>query len=610
MQGVELDLSPYQGLVPVEMFGRIEFPAIGQEPYFITLGPHSFYWFSLEAARKPVTAVPAPEDLPALVAAGDWQDLFPEEPQRPVVAALSNFLARQRWFSGKAQGIRSLSIRERATLRPASGASAALALVDVQYNDGGTACYLIPITAAFGEKAQSVAARWPQAVIARLTGGEEGPDGIIYDGIVDEDVSAAILGLISGNRRASGRSGDVIGLRTRHLRQFTGPDPASLRPSVVHTEQSNSAISYGDRLFFKVFRRIENGINPDLEIARFLTGQDFPNTPRLAGALEYVTERPEPDTLGLLFEFIPNEGDAWSYTLDNLKHFFERALASQEIKGPGRLTARSILELAAAAPSQPALEMVGPYLESARLLGHRTAELHLRLASATEPAMAPERFTSYNQRSLYQSLRNSTSHSFRLLEAHVRDHGDAAPVEAQRVLALEDQLLRRFGGLLEGQLQGLRIRCHGDFHLGQVLFKGDDFVIIDFEGEPGRAMSERRLRRTPLRDVAGMIRSFNYAVHDVLIEQAASGLRDRGGSNLEVWGRFWTASVSASYLRGYLDLAAPAGLVPSSPEQLELLLSVCLLEKAVYEIGYELSSRPDWLRIPLRGVIELLEADL
>jgi maltose alpha-D-glucosyltransferase/alpha-amylase len=427
---------------------------------------------------------------------------------------------------------------------------------------------------------------------------------------VNEEVAAALLGLIAANRRLRGERGDIGGSRTRLFRQLAGTsDVSGLKASAVRTEQTNSGISFGDRLFFKLFRRIEAGTNPDLEISRFLTEKEYPNAPRLAGALEYFQGRLEPQTLGVVYEFVPNEGDAWGFARDTLKDFFERALASQVKATDIRITASALLDLAEQPASPQALEMVGPYLEAARLLGQRTAELHEALATATAPTMAPETFTSYNQRSLYQSLRNLTSNTMRLLAQQLREDGENLPPEATKVLALEERILASFARLLERPLESLRIRCHGDFHLGQVLFKGNDFVIIDFEGEPARPVTERRLRRTPLRDVAGMLRSFNYAVHDVLIEEEATGLQDRGGSRLEVWARFWSASVCAAYLRGYLQVAMPAGLVPSDRKQLEMLLSICLLEKAVYEIGYELNHRPQWVTIPLRGVLELVEAE-
>jgi maltose alpha-D-glucosyltransferase/alpha-amylase len=610
VQGVELDLSAFKGLVPVEMFGRIDFPTVGEHPYFITLGPHSFYWFSLEPARQRVPEVRVSPDTAPTLAATDWQDLLEEYPDRPVATVLSDFLGRQRWFGGKAQGIRSLNVCERLPLRTGASAEAVLSLIEVQYSDGGSDMYQLPIAAAFGEQAGHVLDNWPEAVICRIKGGEPTRDGVLYDGIVNEEVAAALLGLIAANRRLRGERGDIGGSRTRLFRQLAGTsDVSGLKASAVRTEQTNSGISFGDRLFFKLFRRIEAGTNPDLEISRFLTEKEYPNAPRLAGALEYFQGRLEPQTLGVVYEFVPNEGDAWGFARDTLKDFFERALASQVKATDIRITASALLDLAEQPASPQALEMVGPYLEAARLLGQRTAELHEALATATAPTMAPETFTSYNQRSLYQSLRNLTSNTMRLLAQQLREDGENLPPEATKVLALEERILASFARLLERPLESLRIRCHGDFHLGQVLFKGNDFVIIDFEGEPARPVTERRLRRTPLRDVAGMLRSFNYAVHDVLIEEEATGLQDRGGSRLEVWARFWSASVCAAYLRGYLQVAMPAGLVPSDRKQLEMLLSICLLEKAVYEIGYELNHRPQWVTIPLRGVLELVEAE-
>ena len=610
VQGVELDLSAFHGLVPVEMFGRIDFPQVGEQPYFVTLGPHSFYWFSLEPAKQP--AIPArviPEALPMLVAT-DWEDQLREQPERAVSAALAGFVARQRWFGGKAEVIRSVSVCEKVPLRGPDASLGLLSLIEIQYSDGGSGMYQLPIAAAFGEQAATVRQHWPDAIIARLKGDDPRGDGILYDATTNEDISSALLSLIAGNRRLHGERGDVAGNRTRHFRQIAGsPDASGLRPTFLRAEQSNSAIVYGDKFFFKLFRRIEAGVNPDFEISRFLTEEGFPNSPRLAGVLEYVRGRLEPQTLAVLYEFVPNEGDAWNYTRDALRDFFQNALASQAKAEQFPITAASLLDVAQRPASPQALAMVGPYLESARLLGQRTGELHVTLASAQDPALASEVFTSYNQRSLYQSLRNLTSQTMRLLMRQMRENGENLPPEAGKVLALEDTILRSFAKLIEAPIKGLRIRCHGDFHLGQVLFRGDDFVIIDFEGEPSRPVSERRLRGTPLRDVAGMLRSFNYAVHDILLEEEATGLRDRGGSELDTWARFWNASVSSAYLRGYLAVARPAGLVPETRDELELLLNVCLLEKAVYEIQYELNNRPQWVAIPLKGVIELLEAE-
>jgi maltose alpha-D-glucosyltransferase/alpha-amylase len=257
----------------------------------------------------------------------------------------------------------------------------------------------------------------------------------------------------------------------------------------------------------------------------------------------------------------------------------------------------------------PALvgETIGAFAESARLLGQRTAELHAALASGPEGSdFVQEAYTPFYQRSLYQSMRNLATNSFALLAQRVRSDANASP-EAAAVLKLEEQVLARFRTIVNRQLSSTRIRSHGDYHLGQVLYTGNDFVITDFEGEPARSLNERRLRRSPLRDVAGMLRSFSYAVHTALRERNERGLPEASQQRALDWGRFWQVRVSSIFLGTYLEEAQKAGLLLASREEIELLLGVFMLEKAVYELGYELNNRPDWLNVPLQGILELLQ---
>jgi maltose alpha-D-glucosyltransferase/alpha-amylase len=257
----------------------------------------------------------------------------------------------------------------------------------------------------------------------------------------------------------------------------------------------------------------------------------------------------------------------------------------------------------------PALvsEMFGGYVESARLLGIRTAELHLALASdARDPAFAPEPFQPLYQRSLFQSMRG---HARQALAA-LRDRHAALPPEmraaARELGAREQDVLDGFRGILGRRLAARRIRCHGDYHLGQVLCTGSDFAIIDFEGEPGRSLSERRLKRSPLRDVAGMLRSFDYAAHALLVGGGQRGvIRDEDVDRLRPWARFWRAWVMSAFLRAYLHRLGDSGLVPQDRRDLSSLLNALLLERNVYELEYELNHRPEWAMIPLQGVLEL-----
>jgi maltose alpha-D-glucosyltransferase/alpha-amylase len=263
-------------------------------------------------------------------------------------------------------------------------------------------------------------------------------------------------------------------------------------------------------------------------------------------------------------------------------------------------------------PEEPpvlAQETIGPYLVSARLLGTRTAELHAALASAPDdPEFAPEPFSLIYQNSLYHAMRSFTTQTLQLLRERLRELPEGLRENAQLVLDSENNIIERFQLIRHRKISASRIRCHGDYHLGQVLYTGKDFVIIDFEGEPARSLSERRIKRSPLRDVAGMIRSFHYAAHSALLHQASLGLKPEDLPALEQWAQFWYVWVSSSFLMSYLNSVQQAQLLPDNPEQRTTLLDTYLLEKAIYETGYELNNRPDWVKVPLEGILQLMKA--
>jgi maltose alpha-D-glucosyltransferase/alpha-amylase len=253
--------------------------------------------------------------------------------------------------------------------------------------------------------------------------------------------------------------------------------------------------------------------------------------------------------------------------------------------------------------------MMGTYLELARLLGERTGELHLALKSNRENRdFAPESFTPFYQRGLFQSMRNLAVQNIQLLRRRLPSLAEDARPLAERVVKEQPAILEQFKRMAEHPIRGLRIRCHGDYHLGQVLYTGKDFVMLDFEGEPARALGERRIKRSPLRDVAGMIRSFDYATYSALFQELERGnLEQEQLPAAEPWTRFWYGWSSASFLKAYLRTVASSDLLPQDPEQLKILLNTHLLEKAIYEIAYELNNRPKWIKIPLQGVLTLLE---
>ncbi len=618
VQYVELDMSAFQGMVPVELFGSTPFPPIGELPYFMTLGPHSFYWFSLEpqqaALGQPGPAEPKTR-VSTLVISAPWDQLLQEKGRATLEGILPAYLQVRRWFRGKARRIKTTSILDALPV-PCNGSSAYLVPIQVDYAEGDMEIYLLPIAFATGEQADQLRQEQPGTIVASLRFRDSDQGGILYDALADPVFREALLQSIATRRRFKGLQGSLQALPGRAFRQLRGATEEGLQSTLVKAEQSNSSVIYGDRFILKLLRKLEAGTNPELEIGRFLTERGFHHTPPTAGAIQYQRSRGEQMTIAILQGFVPNQGDAWQYTLDNLSRYFESALASQYVAEEAErlsstpLSVKRLLDMAEEEPPTVAVDTIGGYLDSARLIGRRTAEMHLALASdPRSPDFSPEPFTTLYQRSLYQSVRVLTRQAFQSLAKNIEAIPPEVHEEAQRVLDLEGEVIKRFRSLLEQKVEASRIRTHGDYHLGQLLYTRSDFVIIDFEGEPGRPLSERRIKRSPIRDVAGMLRSFQYAPQAALLGQIEGlVIREEDRPFLRMWARFWYRWVGATFLKAYLEAARGASFVPRAREGLELLLDVFLLEKAIYELGYELNSRPAWTAIPLRGILQLMEA--
>ncbi|HEY8131767.1 MAG TPA: maltose alpha-D-glucosyltransferase, partial [Thermoanaerobaculia bacterium] len=591
VQCFELDLSQFRGMVPVELSGGTRFPEISERPYFLNLSPFAFYWFALEKQRVEVPS--GGEEVP-LIPAKTWGELLSQRNRDLLTTAVLRYVRTRRWFAAKARDVASVSISESIHISREAGS---LILLDIEYTEGEPERYLLSV--AMMQARRSDEPERTTTLIARLKDG-----CLLYETVADERFGNALLDLIERRRRVKGHQGVLNGTPTRAFRELR--DGGDLHAQVLKAEQSNTAIVYGERLFLKLYRRLEPGTNTDLEISRFLNEETpFRNTPRIAGAIEYSgNSHREPTTVAILQNYLPNSGDAWRYTLDVINRFFERVVSDRDAleriaqETPGDPTEE---------PSSFARELIAGYLADAELLGRRTAEMHLALASRDDiPAFAPEPFTPHYQRSIYQSIRSQAVQALQLL----RRRGKGIP-EAEALLASEAQIHERMRKVISGKISGARIRIHGDYHLGQVLFTGNDFMIIDFEGEPARPLSERRIKRSALRDVAGMLRSFHYAPYAVAFGQSqGSVIRPEDQPKLEVGSRFWHRWVSAAFLRAYLEESKGARHLPASVDELRILLDAYMLEKALHEIVYELNNRPDWARIPVRGVLELLGSGL
>jgi maltose alpha-D-glucosyltransferase/alpha-amylase len=607
-QFAELDLRRFVGMVPVEQFGHTRFPAIGTGAYFVTLAPHSFFWFRLTPAlQADEPAAVADLQVPVLTASTSWDTLLQAKASRPLQRALQGYLRTRRWFGGKAR--RQLDAKIIEAIPAANGpVDAYITIVEVSYDEGAEEHYNVPLAFATGQRAAQIEALHPHEIIARLVvvGDQSETHGVLYDPLADPEFCAHLTGIVARRMRLKGKHGELRGITTRGYGKALAQVGAEVEPQLLRTEQSNTSVVYGDRFIVKVFRRVDEGVNPDLEIGRFLTERtSFANMPPVAGGLEYRRQRRESMTLAVTHGFIPNEGDAWRYTIDHLDQYFDRVLAQTDQSEPVAAPKGHLFDIVAAEIPEVVAQQIGMYLDSARMIGTRTAELHRALASRSDdPAFAPEPFTAMYQRSLYDSTRRRMVEAFRLLEKRVRHLPKEARKEARAVQKVQTEIRRRLRQVLERKIKATRIRVHGDYHLGQILSTGRDFVVLDFEGEPARPLGERRLKRSPLKDVAGMLRSFHYASVTPFIN---GRVRTADLSVAQHWADSWYRWVSLAFLKSYVDAVGDDGLLPRALEERKVLLDIHLLDKGLYELLYELNNRPDWTRIPLLGIVQLVK---
>jgi len=637
---VELDLREHRGVVPRELFGQTNFPMIGELPYLVTLSPHAFYWFSLPSPR-PEDRI-EPTTMPELRVPGEWWQVLEGRSRRSFEAALPAILQSRRWFASKHRRIQSATIVDRVPLT-GQGQRIELLVVGVEYFESESERYVLPIAHVSGRQLSDIASSHPEAILASTTpsgssssSGGSAATGALIDALYLPELSRMLVGVAARRRRRPGigsarLSGFPAPGALSVLEALTGTselDLSSIETKVVSGEQSNtSAIlgrSDGQRVIVKTFRTIRSGDNPEVEIGRHLADSGAP-VARLLGVVELESAPGVSSSVAVVHEYAPHETDAWATALRSVGNFFEHVVPVSD--GPV-LPEPPVGGLVAAARTPEmvheviaCLAEVGP---SAELLGRRTAELHAALASGQDPAFRPEPVTALSQRSLYQSIRTSARRTLVLLRQRQRMLDGDQQAYAKAVLDHEDLILESARRVLDVR-SGARARVHGDLHLGQILSTGRDYVFIDFEGEPSRSFGERRLKRSVLNDVAGVLRSYHYAAHTGIGELTRRGVLDAGPAELgdsdpgvaddarKELARYreaadrWSFWAGACYLRGYLIAADGAGLLPESDDEITIALRAQLFDKALYELRYELGNRPDWVHLPLQGLRYLVD---
>lgn len=600
-QPVELDLSEYKGRVPLELTSRTAFPPIGEWPYLLTLPGYGFYWFELSME------VPAPawhedllplEALPMLVLSeapsvflqsaqamrGFEELLAPGVRQRLEQDILPRYLEGQRWFSGKASDIARTCLSVLGTWQTPKGRWF-LDLVKVTLTDGQVQTYWLPCSLRWEDPEELPSEHRPR-VISRLR--RRAKLGLLLEAQVDDAFCREVVRALGEHREIALEQG-----RLRFSATWAYPDwvaePMDWPVAHPALEQSNTSLILGDKLVLKLYRKVEPGINPEWEMGRFLTEHTaFRRIAPVLGAMEWVSEAGEPWLLALLHGYLENQGSAWEYTLNYLSRFLENWQAAINAEQAGH--------------EEP---LHAAFLNQMRLLGRRTGELHQALASPTEiTAFAPEPLLPGETDAWVEKVCQDVALTLQVLKAMDRLPENARPLAAE-VLARSEKLKALPAAWHPGELRVVKTRYHGDYHLGQVLVCGDDFVIIDFEGEPARTLEERRCKGSPLKDAAGMLRSFNYA--------AAVAF---GGCHCESPAAYtaiqhllksWRGEVKAAFLAGYWAGVEGCLSIPEPPWQADRLLCLFSLEKVLYEVRYELANRPQWVHIPLADLVELTD---
>lgn len=631
-QPVSLNLAGYAGAIPVEMLGYVSFPAIGSGPYPLTVAPYSFLWFELQPA--PTASSSEDEDRDDFVvdqpqaaqpiSIANWHAVALGEGATIFEDALRAWLPVQRWFGAKGrviEGVHTLGYvvipaTKTGAMAPGDSSSntrwalePAIFIVEVRYREGGVDRYQLPLALSPAPMEDIATTQNAITMFATSNG-----TTVLYDATTEEALRDDLLHLIdasltvslniigNANDNAQQDHGELRASRSGLFETLRGDLPIS--STVGRAEQSNTSILYGGKMILKLFRRLQNGTNPDIEIGSFLT--EVAHFSRIAPLLGEVSIHTKENgnaavcSLAMLQQLISNEGDGWEWTLKELEFLLASVAGHPLPKGSDFMASFADLDVSAEVKERGRL-----YVEAAALLGRRTAELHLALAVETDDeAFQAEPLTHADLLDDIQRAKAGVAAAFEALKLRLPTLTDEVVDEAAALLSQRLEIFERIDTAALANPSGKRIRIHGDYHLGQVLRADGDFVILDFEGEPARSLEERRRKQCPLKDVAGMLRSFSYAAGFAVNQFEHLNAVD--AKALHGWADLWQATVCDAFLKSYLEgVNAHSDFLPKRA-QTDSLLQLYLLEKALYELVYELNNRPNWVRVPLAGIFTVL----
>lgn len=598
-QPAEIDLTGFEGYEPLELQSRNKFPIIKDTRYFLSLGSYSFQWFSLHKIASTIQSNDNPVEYRVETFNHILERRFKEELLNNILPV---WLKNNRWFGGKGKDIHSIELEDKQGFELQDGTPVIWSLIKIHYYHGLSEIYQLPLIFIPNASMEEIAKTYPQSHIVPLKVGDE--EGYLCDALYDARLHQFFYhkfllneGFIANNKLAFDS--------TDAFEELAGNE-MSIKARLLNTEQSNTSIIYDNKFYLKIYRKVDYDINPDQEMTRLLSEQlSFGYVPSFMGTIEWVSGKGN-ITLAMIQQLVSNHGDAWQYMLDKVAVYNEKIIALPVGELPPTERWGTLVDPCKFDDLPKEIkELLDPSVaEKARLIGLRTAEMHLKLASMdASPAFRPEPYTLHYQRSLFSSFSTSIRESFDSLEKNKKNLPPKVQATADTLLSSRADILNRMKQVYSHKMDLLKIRIHGDYHLGQILFTGKDLVILDFEGEPAKRYSERRLKFSALRDVAGIIRSFNYAGYGSLFLEGHT--RQEDIEMLEPYAELWSHYMSGFFMEAYLEKVKGTQLIPENKEDLKIMMDVFLLSKVFYELNYELNNRPDWVLIPIKGILNI-----
>ncbi|MBD3419784.1 MAG: maltose alpha-D-glucosyltransferase [Chitinivibrionales bacterium] len=600
-QVASIDMPDYAGRIPEEVFGKNEFPAITHAPYTLMLTPYGCYWLLLKQQN---VGAGVSYEQPVISSRKSFPDLFTGAAGRELAESVfPAYLKACTWLRLGNRKIRSVSIEDVIPLSR-QHVTSCLLILEIGFNDSKFEYVLLPVAFVSGAIGEKRLDQTPQGLIAELHIPNQ--KGFLYDGTEDPDLHVKLLEVILSRKRMNTRKGMLVGVCTARNGKDIKDKVLSLGSQLLHGEKENATIRYADTLFMKLYRRPDEGTNPEPEMLKYFSDcTQFNNAPRYLGTIEYHTRNRRNITIATFQQNVQNAVDAWTFIVDVAARYFERALEQGESFSQTGIVMPSMLEIDPADASEQVTELFdAAFVEMIALLGNITARMHRCLASSRTSEYKPEPFALHYQKSLYQSIQNSTRRTLQYLKRNLNALPQTVRDYAEWALAAENSLNRNLRLLSRAKMDTLKIRIHGDFHLGQILYTGNDFLVIGWEGNSERPISERKLKYSPFKDVASIIRSLHYAAYSALL--ARNEFRPEDLSMLESWAQPWFNFISGTFLSAYLKETKQASFMPSSPEYFKTLLASYMLERTMLELRRELEKRPAWAVIPLRGMMVAL----